>query len=72
MTAWCLVSAALFKSLSIEARQKDVMNRVIDLRKLIHGARSEMHILQKMRDVINSKKLEDVYKDVEGEELGAD
>jgi hypothetical protein len=45
------------------------MNRVIDLRKLVHGARSEMQILQKMRDVINSKKLEDVYKDVEGSSL---
>jgi len=43
------------------------MNRVIDLRKLINGANSELQILQKMRDVINSKKLEDVYKEVESE-----
>jgi hypothetical protein len=56
----------LFRSLDISSRQRDVMNRVIDLRKLIHGARLELEILQNMRDVINSKKLEDVYKDVEG------
>ena len=56
----------LFKSLDISGRQRDVMNRVIDLRKLVRGARSELEILQKMRDVINNKKLEDVYKDVEG------
>merc|ERR1719183_828615 len=43
----------------------DIIMRCSDLVKLIHGAQNTLITLQRMSDVINTKQLEDVFKNVE-------
>ena len=55
----------LYDYLHVKQQLKDVVMRSTDLFKLVHGAEHELNNLQQMTDVINSKQLEDVFKNVE-------
>jgi hypothetical protein len=55
----------LYDYLHVNQQLKDVVLRATDLNKLVHGAEHELNNLQQMTDVINSKQLEDVFKNVE-------
>mmetsp|Transcript_29198 Transcript_29198/g.75160 ORF Transcript_29198/g.75160 Transcript_29198/m.75160 type:complete len:696 (-) Transcript_29198:28-2115(-) len=55
----------LFEVLNIEQLKADVDLRVRDLTKLIDGAQHEMMNLSQVTEVINTKQLEDVFKNVE-------
>merc|ERR1711871_1429791 len=55
----------LFKVLDAPTMKGDIMMRANDLVKLIEGARNQLVTLQQMTDVINTKQLEDVFKNVE-------
>lgn len=60
-----VVEGHLFDSLDVQQQLHDVKLRATDLEKLIHGASAELSNLQQMTDVINTKLLEDVFKNVE-------
>ena len=60
------VERELFDRLDTEQQLKDVTLRATDLIKLVHGSAQELGNLQQMTDVINTKQLEDVFKNVEG------
>jgi hypothetical protein len=55
----------LFKVLNLLNVKRDVSLRVEDLKKLVEGAQHELTNLAAMTDVINTKQLEDVFKNVE-------
>ncbi|KAJ1489544.1 hypothetical protein T484DRAFT_1937083 [Baffinella frigidus] len=55
----------LYKVLNMSNMRRDVIIRVEDLNKLVHGAQHELQNLSAMTDVINTKQLEDVFKNVE-------
>jgi len=55
----------LYKVLNMANMKRDVLIRVEDLTKLVHGAQHELQNLSAMTDVINTKQLEDVFKNVE-------
>jgi WD repeat-containing protein 35 len=55
----------LFKVLEPEGMKHDTMLRCTDLDKLVEGAHHQLMTLQQMTDVINTKQLEDVFKNVE-------
>lgn len=55
----------LHKLLNVKGAKNDVRLRVMDLMKLVHGAKNELGNLQQMTDVINTKQLEDVFKNVD-------
>ena len=55
----------LYDYLHVKQQLHDVCLRATDLKKLVHGAEHELNNLQQMTDVINSKQLEDVFKNVE-------
>ena len=55
----------LFKVLDVAQMREDIMLRCSDLDKLIDGSHHELLTLQQMTDVINTKQLEDVFKNVE-------
>lgn len=57
--------AILYRLLSVESQLHDVVLRTKDLQKLVHGATHELKNLQQMTEVINTKQLEDVFKNVE-------
>ena len=57
--------AQLYELLDVHGQLHDVILRCKDLMKLVHGARHELLNLQQMTDVINTKQLEDVFKNVE-------
>ena len=57
--------AQLYELLAVHEQLHDVILRCKDLMKLVHGARHELLNLQQMTDVINTKQLEDVFKNVE-------
>ena len=59
------VGMTLYSLLAVEDLKHDVELRVNDLEKLVHGAHNELNNLQQMTDVINTKQLEDVFKNVE-------
>jgi hypothetical protein len=59
------VGKRLFKVLDVPQMKNDIMMRCMDLVKLIHGARNTLLTLQRMSDVINTKQLEDVFKNVQ-------
>ena len=59
------VGKRLFKVLDVPQMKDDIMMRCTDLVKLIHGARNTLMTLQRMSDVINTKQLEDVFKNVQ-------
>ena len=59
------VGKRLFKVLDVPQMKADIMMRCTDLVKLIHGARNTLMTLQRMSDVINTKQLEDVFKNVQ-------
>merc|ERR1711884_418185 len=58
------IGAQLYKLLNVESQLHDVVLRCNDLMKLVHGARHELSNLQQMTDAINTKQLEDVFKNV--------
>ena len=55
----------LYDYLHVKQQLHDVVLRATDLHKLVHGAEHELNNLQQMTDVINTKQLEDVFKNVE-------
>ena len=59
------IEGSLFDKLNVKQQLKDVQLRATDLEKLVHGASHELSNLQQMTDVINTKQLEDVFKNVE-------
>eukprot|EP00945_MAST-04E_sp_MAST-4E-sp1_P002910 g2910.t1 len=59
------VGKRLYKVLDVPQMKKDIMMRCSDLVKLIHGAKNTLMTLQRMSDVINTKQLEDVFKNVQ-------
>jgi len=61
----CKTSRKLYKVLNVRQMQKDVMLRCTDLDKLSEGSHNQLLTLQQMSDVINTKQLEDVFKNVE-------
>ena len=60
-----LAGRRLFKVLDVPNMKRDVMMRCSDLDKLIEGAHHQLMTLQQMTDVINTKQLEDVFKNVD-------
>eukprot|EP00949_MAST-11_sp_MAST-11-sp1_P000116 g116.t1 len=59
------VGKRMFKVLDVGQMRTDTSMRCEDLVKLIHGAKNTLSTLQRMTDVINTKQLEDVFKNVE-------
>ncbi len=59
------VSKRIYKVLDVPQMRTDIIMRCSDLVKLIHGAQNTLITLQRMSDVINTKLLEDVFKNVE-------
>jgi WD repeat-containing protein 35 len=59
------IEGTLFDRLDVKQQLHDVTLRATDLEKLVHGASHELNNLQQMTDVINTKQLEDVFKNVE-------
>lgn len=55
----------LYDYLHVKDQLHAVVLRSTDLNKLVHGAEHELNNLQQMTDVINTKQLEDVFKNVE-------
>ena len=55
----------LYKVLDCANMKRDTAMRCTDLVKLIEGAKNQLMTLQQMTDVINTKQLEDVFKNVE-------
>ena len=55
----------LYKVLDCANMKEDTAMRCTDLVKLIEGAKNQLMTLQQMTDVINTKQLEDVFKNVE-------
>ena len=55
----------LFNLLDLKTLRHDIGLRCTDLEKLVDGAHHELGNLQQMTDVINTKQLEDVFKNVE-------
>jgi hypothetical protein len=60
-----VVEGVLFDKLAVAQQMHDVGLRATDLSKLINGQSQELNNLQQMTDVINTKQLEDVFKDIE-------
>eukprot|EP00948_MAST-09A_sp_MAST-9A-sp1_P000242 g242.t1 len=59
------VGQQLYDLLDVQGQLHDVTLRCQDLMKLVHGAQHELSNLQQMTDVINTRQLEDVFKNVE-------
>jgi WD repeat-containing protein 35 len=59
------VECHLYDYLDVKTQLRDVRLRSTDLQKLVSGAEHELNNLQQMTDVINTKQLEDVFKNVE-------
>merc|ERR1719261_994385 len=57
--------STLFSVLSCATLHNDCQLRANDLQKLVEGASHELGNLTQMTDVINTKQLEDVFKNVE-------
>lgn len=55
----------LFKVLGVPTMRNDIMLRCSDLVKLIEGAHHQLLTLQQMTEVINTRQLEGVFKNVE-------
>merc|ERR1712166_746480 len=55
----------LYDLLDVEGQLHDIILRTDDLAKLVNGAQHELSNLQQMTDVINTKQLEDVFRNVE-------
>lgn len=55
----------MYKVLGVPLMRTDIMMRCTDLVKLLHGAHHQLFTLQQMTESINSKQLEDVFKNVE-------
>lgn len=55
----------LFKVLGVPVMRSDIMLRCADLVKLIEGAHHQLLTLQQMTEVINTRQLEGVFKNVE-------
>ncbi|EKX53681.1 hypothetical protein GUITHDRAFT_91880 [Guillardia theta CCMP2712] len=58
-------SATLYKALNLASMKRDVTHRVEDLRKLVHGAQNELQNLSSMTEMINTKQLEEIFRNVE-------
>ena len=59
------VGKRLFKVLSMDKMRQSIKIRARDLHKLVVGLLSQLVTLQQMTDQINTKQLEDVFKNVE-------